>query len=75
VVYQADSLSAERFEQVEADYRQRLADLEMTEPIPYRMQNAGDYDEQQQLLPDLVKDKSGFSIHLLTSSINDRTRV
>lgn len=71
VVYQADNLSAERFEQVERDYRQRLENLTTIEPIPYRKQNGGDYDDQQQLKAHLVKDKTGFALHNTEQTVSE----
>jgi len=46
VAYQADRLTAERFELVKASYIKLLENIETLEPIPYRMQNGGDYDDQ-----------------------------
>ena len=46
VAYQADSLTAERFELVKASYIKLLENIETLEPIQYRMQNGGDYDDQ-----------------------------
>ena len=44
VVHKADGLKEEGFAQVEAAYRERLANFFSDAPIPYRVQNAGDYD-------------------------------
>ena len=64
VIYQAGRVNETTIEQYKADYLLRLSQLETTSPIPFRFQNKGDYDEQQQLKAGLGEGKSGLSLHL-----------
>lgn len=68
VIYQSDSISAARFEEQKLAFKQRLSTLSSTEPILYRMQNDGDYDDTQQLKEALGDGKSGFSLHIKEAS-------
>lgn len=64
-VYQSDRLTTEQWDEVAAAYRARLDGLFTDEPIPYRRQNGGHYDERQVLRPGLGAGASGTGIHLL----------
>ncbi len=64
VVYNADSVSPERYQHIQEEYRLRLQNLTTTDPIPYRFQNNGDYDDQQQLKEELIMGKTGFALHV-----------
>lgn len=63
VLYKAAALPPDGFETAAAKYRARLETLFTTEPIPFRPQNGGDYDENLQLKPGLEGGKTGLSIH------------
>ena len=65
VVYQTGHLDESRFQQTLSQLGTRLDALEQTDPIPYRMQNGGDYDIPScELKPGLSAGRSGFEIHL-----------
>ncbi|MFD8283710.1 NAD(P)H-dependent oxidoreductase [Streptomyces solisilvae] len=63
VVYGADRVPAEAYEAHAAALRKRLAALPTEEPIPFRRQNGGDYDERLVLRPDLLPGRTGLSVH------------
>lgn len=64
VIYQAHSLSESDLNSYFEKLKEKLNKIETIPAIPYRFQNNGDYDDRQQLKPELAKGKSGFSIHL-----------
>lgn len=64
IIFQTDSIDQERLNGHLEEYKQRLKSLENIPVIPFRFQNYGDYDEQQQLKEGLSPNKSGFSIHI-----------
>jgi NAD(P)H dehydrogenase (quinone) len=68
LVYSASRLTPADYPQVAAAYKQRLLNLFTTEPIPFRNQNDGDYDEAYQLMPGLEGNTSGLKIHQATPS-------
>jgi NAD(P)H dehydrogenase (quinone) len=57
------SLPLESYKAIAEDYKQRLLTLFTTEPIPFRNQNDGDYDENYQLKPGKEGHTTGLSIH------------
>lgn len=64
VVYRVDRFSQADFEPVADRLRERMRALETTAPIPYRMQNGGDYIiPTMQLRPELGDGASGFALH------------
>lgn len=63
VVYGADRVSAERYEQAAALLRDRMTSLEDTDPLPYRRQNGGDYDEDLVLQPVRAPGSTGLGVH------------
>ncbi len=63
VIYQSDRLTSEQYEQAKRQYQKRLAGLFTDEPIPYRTQNGGDYDERQVLRQSLAEGLQGLAIH------------
>ncbi|MEV4148277.1 NAD(P)H-dependent oxidoreductase [Amycolatopsis sp. NPDC049691] len=63
-VYGADRLSEEHFAEARQRLRTRLSTLETTEPIPYRTQNGGDYDDNLVLRPEHAPGATGLAIHL-----------
>lgn len=70
VVYQTGSIGPNEYENICQAYKQRLLTLDTTEPIPYRPQNSGDYDEQQVLKPELENGATGLAIHQQTPALN-----
>lgn len=62
-VYQSDRMSEERWVEVAAAFKERLANLFTDTPIPYRRQNGGHYDGQQLLKPGLGDGETGLRIH------------
>ncbi len=63
LLYRAAALSPDGFAPIAEAYRARLERLFTDEPIPFRPQGGGDYDEQFRLKPGIADGKSGFSIH------------
>lgn len=63
LVYSAGRLTSQSYETVVESYKQRLLTLFTTEPIPFRHQNSGDYDDQYQLKPEKAANSNGLSIH------------
>lgn len=68
LVYRADRLTEMGYQQVKADYKVRLLNLFRTEPIPFRCQNGGDYDDAYQLKPGIEGHHTGLKIHQSTDS-------
>lgn len=65
VVYRSDRIDEKRFKLTAEDLRQRMRTLFTAPPIPYRMQNAGDYSiPSMQLHPEINPGVSGFAAHL-----------
>lgn len=66
VVFRVDRFDASAFEPVAKSLRERMRTLATVEPIPYRMQNAGDYTiPNMQLRPELTEPgTTGFALHL-----------
>lgn len=63
-VFEAGRLKPEAWEQVKADYRQRLLTLDTTPLVQYRSQNGGDYDGRQVLKPGREEPgATGLAIH------------
>jgi NAD(P)H dehydrogenase (quinone) len=65
VVYRADRLDEAGFERAAGRLRERMRTLAITQPIPYRRQNGGDYlIPSMQLRPGLGgPDRGGFALH------------
>lgn len=65
VIYRTGKIDEHGFQQVSEAFGQRLDQLWTTDPIPYRRQNAGDYDiPALTLRQDLEPGRQGFDIHL-----------
>lgn len=64
-IFQADRLSAEAYAEAAERYRNRLATLFTESPIPFRRQNGGHYDGQQELKEGLGQGQQGTRLHLL----------
>lgn len=64
VVYRVDRFGPDDFGPADEALRRRMRTLETTAPIPYRMQNGGDYViPTMQLRPELGLGASGFALH------------
>ncbi|WP_290053447.1 NAD(P)H-dependent oxidoreductase [Amycolatopsis solani] len=63
-VFGADRVSGEQFVKARDLLRSRLRALETTEPIPFRTQNSGDYDDDLVLRPDRAPGAEGLAVHL-----------
>lgn len=63
-VYGADRVSPARFAEAATHLRNRLRTLETTEPLQFRTQNGGDYDENLVLRPDRAPGITGLRAHL-----------
>lgn len=63
VVHSADRAGATEFETAAKDLRTRLENLATDDPIPFRYQNGGDYDEDLVLKPHLAPGRTGLDIH------------
>ncbi|MGW7361141.1 NAD(P)H-dependent oxidoreductase [Streptomyces sp. NPDC054802] len=64
-VYDANSMTAERYAAAERAYGQRLDGLFTDEPIPYRTLTGGDYGHDMRLLPDTAgPGSSGADLHV-----------
>lgn len=65
VIYRTGRMDGARFRQIRAELGERLDTLWTTAPIPYRMQNGGDYDiPSMQLKTGLGIGRQGLDIHL-----------
>jgi NAD(P)H dehydrogenase (quinone) len=66
MVYRARSMGDARFAAVCEELGQRLDTLATTAPIPYRQQNAGDYEIPAMTLKDAIAPElKGFAAHLV----------
>jgi NAD(P)H dehydrogenase (quinone) len=63
-VYGAERVSDAQFAEARAYLRTRLGTLETAEPIPFRTQNGGDYDDDLVLRPDRAPGATGLGVHL-----------
>ncbi|MBB5855075.1 NAD(P)H-dependent oxidoreductase [Amycolatopsis umgeniensis] len=61
----ADRVSPEQYDAAVEALRDRLRTLSTRDPIPFRRQNGGDYDEDLVLRADLAPGRSGNGVHLL----------
>ncbi|WP_158880408.1 NAD(P)H-dependent oxidoreductase [Amycolatopsis anabasis] len=64
-VYATDRLSADEYECAAKELRERLRALPEAEPIPFRYQNRGDYDDDLVLRPELAPGQDGLRVHRL----------
>jgi NAD(P)H dehydrogenase (quinone) len=63
-VYGADRVPPEQFAESRELLRARLRTLDTAEPIRFRTQNGGDYDDDLVLRPDRAPGATGLAIHL-----------
>ena len=64
IAYKTDNLDADRFVDITAQLRVKLENLFLTKPIPYRIQNAGDYNIPVMTLKDEINvHGQGVRIH------------
>ncbi|MFC4333690.1 NAD(P)H-dependent oxidoreductase [Salininema proteolyticum] len=65
VVTSAVTVDSDRYQNLVAELRERLEGLETDEPIAYRSQAGGDYDERRRLKPGRERPgTSGFDLHI-----------
>ncbi|MBO1337425.1 NAD(P)H-dependent oxidoreductase [Streptomyces sp. VRA16 Mangrove soil] len=66
VLYRAGRLTPEAFAAAADSWRERLLTLETTAPVPYRVQNAGDYELPEGRLREGLEapGRSGFGLHV-----------
>lgn len=65
VIYRTGRIDEARFAQISYALGQRLDNLGQTAPIPFRRQNAGEYDiPALTLKPDIAPERVGFSAHI-----------
>ena len=64
LVYETRGIDAAAYDKLAQAYRERLRRLFSDEPLPYRKQNGGDYDERQVLKDTIAPGTLGFSAHL-----------
>lgn len=64
-IYSADHLDESGYDDAAALVRERMQALEKVEPIKYRYQNRGDYDDDLVLRPEHAPGESGLSVHRL----------
>jgi hypothetical protein len=65
VIHRTGKTDAARYASMEDALGERLDALFETQPIPYRRQNAGDYEiPQLTLRADLVPEREGFAAHV-----------
>ncbi|MFD1829535.1 NAD(P)H-dependent oxidoreductase [Streptomyces desertarenae] len=62
-VYGADRLPPREYEEAAALLRERVTSIGDTEPLPFRFQNGGDYDDDLVLRPDLAPGATGLGVH------------
>jgi NAD(P)H dehydrogenase (quinone) len=63
------ALSDEDYADAAARLRERLVALPDAEPIPFRHQNGGDYDEHLVLRPDRAPGEDGVGVHLRVDGV------
>src|SRR3954467_8310813 len=66
VAYRVDKLDKEGFERLAGRLRERMRTLAVTQPIPYRRQNGGDYLIPSMMLRPELEDPgaTGFALHV-----------
>jgi len=67
VIHGADRVDRDHYERSAARLRARLAALPDDEPLPFRSQNGGDYDDDLVLRPDRAPGRSGLGVHYVSA--------
>ncbi len=77
VAYRADKLDAARYDRITASLADRLHGLFTDDPIPYRMQNGGDYEiPSMNLRPGLERPgQTGFRLHTRSQPQTDERSI
>lgn len=65
-IYGADRLSDDQFRVAAQRVRDSVAAIDTAEPLPFRYQNRGDYDDDLVLRPEHAAGRSGLEVHYLT---------
>ncbi|NEB79166.1 NAD(P)H-dependent oxidoreductase [Streptomyces sp. SID14478] len=73
VVYGADRMTPADQARTASDLRERLHALPGEQPLPYRHERSGDYDEDLALRPGLAPGRTGLAMHLDEASPSSRT--
>lgn len=63
-LYGSDRVSEEQYREAASRVRQSVLSIKDTEPLAYRFQNGGDYDQNLVLRPEIRPGKGGLSVHL-----------
>lgn len=63
-IYGADRLDDQQYDDAVGKLCERLTSLGKEEPIPYRYQNRGDYDDDLVLRPERAPGESGIGVHV-----------
>ena len=64
-IHGADRLGDEQYQQAAARVVDRVTAIADTEPVAFRRQNGGDYDDDLVLRTDLAPGRSGLAVHLV----------
>ncbi len=67
-VYDAYRLDAARQESMNATWRERMAGLFTDAPIPFRAQNGGDYNDHNELRPEVAPNETGLTAHIANTN-------
>lgn len=65
-VYGANRLDDQQYRAAADTVRRQVTAIGETEPIPYRSQNGGDYDEDLVLKPTLAPGRAGLGVHSMS---------
>ena len=63
LIYGANHLTPAEYYDASAELRRRLAELPDAEPIPFRRERGGDYDDDLVLLPHVAPGQTGLAVH------------
>lgn len=75
VFYEVGRLDAGTVDSLCRSYLDRLLHIATTDPIPFRTQNGGDYNEQQVLHGHLAVDQAGLKIHQAPPAYSSNTSI
>jgi NAD(P)H dehydrogenase (quinone) len=74
-LFEAGWCTDEQYESAVTTLRERLAAIGETEPLPYRYQNHGGYDEDLVLRADLADGATGMDVHLVDQETTPYIRL